>query len=182
MIKYVLLPLAPPAKRDVLQKRRRLIFPVPENWHLCVLRQPWGCAGARSSPHPCPVWYLGLGLAPLLHIPARFGPWCCCGQRLCSHSALSQEVCAAVSSAKWGQKPPCLGSTCCALLLRGYAGVPHPRGLSCGYGRGWGAMGMLGWLHTHGYHCEDALNSKKLSQGGFLHVVHIFLRLLVLFG
>lgn len=61
MIKYVLLPLAPPAKRDVLQKRRRLIFPVPENWHLCVLRQPWGCTGARSpSPHPCPVWSLVL--------------------------------------------------------------------------------------------------------------------------
>lgn len=43
-------------------------------------------------------------------------------------------------------------------------------------------MGMLCRLYTHGYHCEDALSSKKLSPGAFIHVVRFSLALLMLFG
>lgn len=87
-------------------------------------------------------------------------------------------VCGAVFC-EMGSKPPCSGSPSCS---RDVPGVPHPWGLSRSYGRGWGAMGMLCRLYTHGYHCEDALSSKKLSLGAFIHVVRFSLALLMLFG
>lgn len=109
MIKYVLLTLGPPAKGAVLQKRRHLIFQYLGDGSSV-------CRGSRGA---------GLGLAPLLRVPARFGTRCCCGQRLGGRSALGREVCAVPSSAKWGQNPPRSGSpSCCALLLRGLCRGP----------------------------------------------------------
>lgn len=158
MIKYVLLTLGLPAKGAVLQKRRHLVFPVPGRWQLHVPRLAWGWAGARSpSPCPCPIWYLAL----------------CCGQRL---------LCPGQGG---------VGGRC--LLLNGFRttllgltdpprGVPHPRGWFHSYGRGWGAMEVLGQLYTCGYLCEDALNAKQLSQGVFVRVVGTSLVLLMLSG
>ena len=72
-----------------------------------------------------------------------------------------------------GVQPPC---------SRDMPGVPRPRGLSHGCGRGWGAMGVLGRLQTRGYHHEDAVKGEKLGQGGFIHVVRVSLALRMLFG